>query len=101
MSRLSKLLSIFIFSLVLANSGYAWNNDYQSSQNYDSYSQSWNSYKQQNNIKTEAYVQQSWWSKTITNVGNFFSSAANTISKIATNVGSFFTNAQTALKIFC
>jgi len=98
MPRLSKIFIIFVFLLGLFNLAYALNNDYQSSTSYDSYSQSWQSYKQQNNIKTENYVQQSWWSKTFSNVTNLLADIGASINKALNNIASFFTSAYNSIK---
>jgi hypothetical protein len=96
----NNLLIYFLVSALLGLnlSAYAYNNDYHSSTYQDSYSQSWQSYKQQNNIKTETYVQQSWWSKTVTNVNNFLANIGAAINRTLNNIGSFFTNAYNSIK---
>jgi hypothetical protein len=82
LKRVSAILLLFILALVAAPHLYAWNNDYKSSSNYESYSQSWQSYKEQNNIKTEtAYVQQSWYQK----LGGWLYNAADTMGRAIIN----------------
>ena len=83
---------LLLTSFLLAPCASAWNNDYSPSQSYDSYSQSWQNYKQQNNINTQTAYQQSWWNSAINSIGNFFSSVGNFVSNVVTNIGNFCTN---------
>ena len=71
---------------------HAWNNDYQGVNTYDNYSQSWQNYKQQNNINTQPAYQQSWWNSAINSIGNFFSNATQAVTNFVNNAGNFFTS---------
>jgi len=63
---------------------HAWDNNYSQDNTYDSYSQSWDNYKQQNNINTQQAAQQSW----IDNAYNWVSNVAKNISDAICNFAS-------------
>jgi hypothetical protein len=89
-----------LFSCLSTLPAYAYNNDYGSSPAYDSYSQSWQSYKQQNNINTQPTYQQTWWNSAVNSIGNFFSGVTQAVTNFVTNVGNFFNNIVTSVQNF-
>ena len=79
---------------------HAWDNNYSQDNTYDSYSQNWQNYKQQNNINTQPAYQQSWWNSAINNIGNFFSGVTQAVTNFVSNVGNFFNNIVTSVQNF-
>jgi hypothetical protein len=71
---------------------HAWDNDYQATNTYDNYSQSWQNYKQQNNINTQPVYQQSWWNSAVNSVSNFFADVGSAVNNVLNNIGNFFTS---------
>lgn len=82
---------VVLFSLGGVFPAHTWNDDYQASNTYDSYSQPWQTFKQQNNINTQPVYHQSWWSSTINSISNFLADGGSAINNALNSVGNFFT----------
>ena len=65
---------------------HAWDNNYSQDNTYDSYSQSWDNYKQQNNINTQQAAQRSWIDNAYNWVSNVAKNISDTICNFASNV---------------
>jgi hypothetical protein len=97
--RLKSLLIGLLVCLVfigLPQVVFAWNNDFGSSQSYESSYSTWDNFKQQNNIQETQNFQlqsQNWFTSTIneitSSINNFFVNTANFFQSTWNNITSF------------